>query len=76
LPVGQDEQALCSDKVRYVGDAVAAVAAVDEETADRALDLIDVVYDDLPTTRIFSRATRTSRWNNTRVSPSGHQLES
>jgi 4-hydroxybenzoyl-CoA reductase subunit alpha len=49
LPVGQDEEALCVDKVRYVGDAVAAVAAVDEETADRALDLIDVVYDELPT---------------------------
>src|SRR5438128_3962122 len=49
LPVGQDEQALCTDKVRYVGDAVAAVAAVDEETADRTLDLIDVVYEDLPT---------------------------
>ena len=49
LPVGQDEQALCSDKVRYVGDAVAAVGAVDEETADRALDVIDVVYDELPT---------------------------
>jgi 4-hydroxybenzoyl-CoA reductase subunit alpha len=48
LPVGQDEQALCADKVRYVGDAVAAVAAVDEETADRALDLIDVVYEELP----------------------------
>jgi 4-hydroxybenzoyl-CoA reductase alpha subunit len=49
LPVGQDEQALCSDKVRYVGDAVAAVAAIDEDTADRALDLIDVVYQELPT---------------------------
>jgi 4-hydroxybenzoyl-CoA reductase alpha subunit len=49
LPVGQDEQALCTDKVRYIGDAVAAVAAVDEETADRALDLIEVHYADLPT---------------------------
>ena len=49
LPVGQDEQALCTDKVRYVGDAVAAVAAVDEETADRALDLIQVDYAELPT---------------------------
>src|SRR6266850_963301 len=48
LPVGQDEQALCIEKVRYVGDAVAAVAAVDEETADRALDLIEVNYQDLP----------------------------
>jgi 4-hydroxybenzoyl-CoA reductase alpha subunit len=49
LPVGQDEQALCTDKVRYVGDAVAAVAAIDEDAADRALELIDVVYADLPT---------------------------
>jgi 4-hydroxybenzoyl-CoA reductase subunit alpha len=49
LPVGQDEEALCTDKVRYVGDAVAAVAAVDEETADRALDLIEVAYTELPT---------------------------
>ncbi|MGI9149144.1 MAG: molybdopterin cofactor-binding domain-containing protein [Chloroflexota bacterium] len=49
LPVGQDEEALCSDKIRYVGDAVAAVAAVDEETADRALDLIQVDYAELPT---------------------------
>jgi 4-hydroxybenzoyl-CoA reductase alpha subunit len=49
LPVGQDEQALCTDKVRYIGDAVAAVAAIDEETADRALDLIEVHYEDLPT---------------------------
>jgi len=49
LPVGQDEEALCRDKVRYVGDAVAAVAAIDEETAERALDLIDVSYQELPT---------------------------
>ncbi len=48
LPVGQDEEALCTDKVRYVGDAVAAVAAVDEETAERAIDSIDVRYGDLP----------------------------
>jgi len=49
LPVGQDEQALCTDKVRYIGDAVAAVATVDEQTADAALDLIEVTYEDLPT---------------------------
>ena len=34
-------------KVRYIGDAVAAVAAVDEETAEEALDLIDVDYEPL-----------------------------
>ena len=37
LPVSQDEEALCTEKVRMVGDAVAAVAAVDEETAERGL---------------------------------------
>ena len=42
LPVSQDEEALCVDKVRMVGDAVAAVAAVDEETAERACELIEV----------------------------------
>ena len=47
LPVSQDEHALCLDKVRFVGDPVAAVAAVDEETAFDALDLIDVQYEEL-----------------------------
>ncbi len=48
LPVSQDERALALDKVRYVGDPVAAVAAVDERTADEALRLIEVEYEDLP----------------------------
>ncbi len=47
LPVSQDEEALCLEKVRMVGDAVAAVAAVDEETADRACRLIEVDYEPL-----------------------------
>src|SRR5215467_5342465 len=47
LPVSQDEEALCVEKVRMVGDAVAAVAAVDEETAERASELIDVTYEPL-----------------------------
>jgi xanthine dehydrogenase D subunit len=46
--VVQDQPALCADKVRYVGDSVAAVAAVDEETAARALSLIRVDYEPLP----------------------------
>src|SRR5436309_9182070 len=33
LPVSQDEHALCIDKVRFIGDPVAAVAAVDEDAA-------------------------------------------
>ena len=48
LPVSQDEEALCVEKVRMVGDAVAAVAAIDEETAERACELIDVEYEPLP----------------------------
>ena len=45
----QDEHALCTDKVRFVGDPVAAVIAVDELTADEALELIDVDYEPLAT---------------------------
>ncbi|MET0551563.1 MAG: hypothetical protein ABW221_00900, partial [Vicinamibacteria bacterium] len=48
LPVSQDEHALAIDTVRFVGDPVAAVAAVDEETAEAALALIDVEYEVLP----------------------------
>ncbi|HEY7539747.1 MAG TPA: molybdopterin cofactor-binding domain-containing protein [Methylomirabilota bacterium] len=48
LPVSQDEEALCTDKVRMVGDPVAAVAAVDEETAEQACRLIQVDYEPLP----------------------------
>jgi len=48
LPVGHDEHALAIDKVRYVGDNVACVAAIDEPTAEKALQLIDVEYELLP----------------------------
>ncbi|MBV8062141.1 MAG: molybdopterin-dependent oxidoreductase, partial [Nevskia sp.] len=40
--------ALAVGKVRYVGDCVAAVAAIDEETALAALRLIEVEYEELP----------------------------
>ncbi len=43
-----DEYPLALDKVRYIGDEVAAVAAVDEATAREALDLIQVDYEELP----------------------------
>ncbi len=45
LPVSQDEAALEDHKVRYVGDPVAAVAAVDEETAAAACEAIEVEYE-------------------------------
>ena len=47
LPVSQDEHALCLDKVRFIGDPVAAVAATSEEIATAALDLIKVDYEPL-----------------------------
>src|SRR5918993_2533963 len=48
LPVSQDEHALCIDKVRFIGDPVAAVAAIDEDTAFDAMNLIEVEYETLP----------------------------
>jgi len=47
-PARYDETILAKDKVRFVGDVVAAVAAVDEETCYKALKLIDVEYEELP----------------------------
>ncbi|MGE0362000.1 MAG: xanthine dehydrogenase family protein molybdopterin-binding subunit [Vicinamibacterales bacterium] len=49
LPVSQDEHPLCRDRVRFVGDPVAAVVARDEATATAALDLVDVDYEVLHT---------------------------
>jgi 4-hydroxybenzoyl-CoA reductase alpha subunit len=47
LPSSQDETALAIDRVRYVGEAVAAVAAVDEWTAEEACNAIEVIYEPL-----------------------------
>ena len=47
-PWGVYDVRILDQKVRYVGDAVAAVAAVDERTAERALELIRVDYEVLP----------------------------
>ncbi len=44
----RDQQILATEKVRYVGDMVAAVAAIDEATAVEAVKLIEVDYDELP----------------------------
>src|SRR6476661_4772644 len=48
LPVGHDETALAVEKVRYVGDNVACVVAISESIAERALELIEVEYEQLP----------------------------
>jgi len=49
LPVSQDEHALCIEKVRFIGDPVAAVAAIDEDVAFDAMNLIEVEYEPLTT---------------------------
>ncbi len=47
-PRTRDYLPLAIGRVRYIGDDVAAVAAIDEDTAEEALDLIQVEYEPLP----------------------------
>ena len=47
-PARYDETIFCIDKARYIGDEIAAVAAIDLETAMEAVSLIDVEYEELP----------------------------
>ena len=44
----QDKSVIATDRVRYFGEVVAAVAADDEATAARAVELIEVEYEPLP----------------------------
>jgi 4-hydroxybenzoyl-CoA reductase alpha subunit len=48
VPMAKDEHALAREKVRYIGDDVAAVCAIDPEIAEEALRLISVDYEELP----------------------------
>ena len=48
FPYTRDQQFIQIEKARYIGDEVAGIAAVDEETALKALDLIEVEYEELP----------------------------
>ena len=52
----KDQSIVALDKVRYAGDPVAAVAAVDEATAMEALSLIEVEYEDLPAVTTLDEA--------------------
>ncbi len=49
MPVSQDEHALCRDKVRHVGDPVAAVVAASEAEAAEAAALVKAAWEPLPT---------------------------
>jgi len=66
LPVSQDEEPLCRDKVRMVGDPIAAVIATTEEEARAALALIDVEYELLPTIATVEEALSDE--------PDGHRI--
>jgi 4-hydroxybenzoyl-CoA reductase subunit alpha len=59
LPVSQDEHALCIDRVRFIGDPVAAVAAVDEDVAFDAMNLIEVEYEPLDQVATIEEALTT-----------------
>jgi 4-hydroxybenzoyl-CoA reductase subunit alpha len=59
LPVSQDEHALCPDKVRFVGDPVAAVACVTEDAAYEAALRVKVEYEPLPTISSIEEAIAT-----------------
>jgi len=61
LPVSQDEHALAVDKVRFVGDPVAAVVARDEATANDALSLVKVDYEPLRTIATPQESLETTR---------------
>ena len=59
LPVSEDEHALAVDTVRFVGDPVAAVAAVSEDIAHEAALAVKVKYELLPTISSFDEALAT-----------------
>ena len=46
--INKDRPLLVSDKVRFVGDAIALIAAESEEAAEKGVNAINVVYEDLP----------------------------
>ncbi|MBI4330719.1 MAG: molybdopterin-dependent oxidoreductase [Chloroflexi bacterium] len=48
LRSSRDRQVICLDKVRFIGDCVAAVAAVDADIAEEAAELVKVDYELLP----------------------------
>ena len=48
VPESMDEYPLAIDKVRFIGDEIAAVAAIDKDIAEEAISLIEVEYEELP----------------------------
>jgi len=44
----QDQPIFARERVRYIGEKVAGVAAIDKDVVEEALELIDVEYEELP----------------------------
>lgn len=72
-PAFKDQPLLAVERVRYIGEPVAAVAAVDAATAEEALELIDVEYEDLPVLATLDDALAPGApVLHTHLRPSGH----
>ena len=69
FPETQDEYPLAVDKVRFIGDEVAAMAATDKDTAEEALELIEVEYEELPAVFDVDEAMRPGRPSYTITAP-------
>jgi aerobic-type carbon monoxide dehydrogenase small subunit (CoxS/CutS family) len=52
----QDEEVLARDKIRFIGEPVAAVAAIDGQTAQQALDFIELEVEELPAVFDFAQS--------------------
>ena len=72
IPWTEDEQALCEEKTRYVGDAIAAVAADTEAIAEAALRLIQVDYEVLPSVNNIEEALAHPEWRVNEKSSEGN----
>lgn len=55
---GPDQYVLCKDTVNFIGDEVAAIAAVDRDIAAEAAELIKVEYEPLPPVLTMAKALR------------------
>ena len=60
-PVFKDQTIVATEKVRHVGDPVAAVAALTIDAAEAALKLIEVDYEELPAVLNIDDALKTGR---------------
>ncbi len=66
-----DQPVLCEDRVRYIGDALAAVAADSLEIAEQALRMIEVGYEPLP---VLDNPEAALRPDAPKLHPSGNVL--